>query len=99
MLAANGGVEPPKSGQIYGQSQYNISQLQSYLNQFGITTQVYPDDVDVVATGTAGEFDSALAVQQQQYYVPELQREPTPGRELERLPGSVGIALRLQHPS
>ncbi|MGO9582224.1 MAG: protease pro-enzyme activation domain-containing protein [Acidimicrobiales bacterium] len=58
--------------QIYGQSLYNISQLQSYLSQFGISTQVYPDDVDVVASGTAGEFDAALAVQQQQYYVPEL---------------------------
>ena len=62
--------------QIYGQSQYNISQLQNYLSPFGITTQVYADDVDVVASGTAGEFDSALTVQQQQYYVPEL-----PGRD------------------
>jgi len=58
--------------QIYGQSQSNISQLQNYLAGFGITTQVYPDDVDVVANGTAGEFDSALAVQQQQYFVPAL---------------------------
>jgi subtilase family serine protease len=56
--------------QTYGQSQSNISQLQSYLSRFGITTQVYPDDVDVVANGTAGEFNSALSVQQQQYHVP-----------------------------
>ena len=58
--------------QIYGQSPANILQLQRYLAQFGITTQVYPDAVDVVASGTAGEFDQALAVQQQQYHVPAL---------------------------
>jgi subtilase family serine protease len=58
--------------QTYGQSQSNISGLQSYLAQFRITTQVYPDDVDVVASGTAGEFDAALSVQQQQYHVPAL---------------------------
>jgi subtilase family serine protease len=56
--------------QTYGQSQSNISQLQSYLAHFGITTQIYPDDVDVVASGTAGQFDQALSVQQQQYHVP-----------------------------
>jgi subtilase family serine protease len=33
--------------QIYGQSQYNIAQLQNYLSRFGITTQVYPDGIDV----------------------------------------------------
>jgi subtilase family serine protease len=58
--------------QTYGQSQSTIFQLQSYLGQFGITTQVYADNVDVVATGTAGQFDSALSVQQQQYHVPAL---------------------------
>lgn len=56
--------------QHYGQSPANISALQKYLSQFGITTQVYPDNVDVVANGTAGQFDSALSVQQQQYYAP-----------------------------
>jgi subtilase family serine protease len=56
--------------QYYGQSQPNISRLQNYLAGYGITTQVYPDNVDVVATGTAGEFDSALSVQQHQYHVP-----------------------------
>jgi subtilase family serine protease len=56
--------------QIYGQSQYNISQLQGYLSQFGITAQVYPDGVDVVASGTAGQFDSALSTRQEQYRIP-----------------------------
>ena len=56
----------------YGQPQSNISALQSYLAGFGITTQVYADHVDVVANGTAGEFDSALSVQQHDYVVPAL---------------------------
>jgi kumamolisin len=56
----------------YGQSQANVAQLQSYLAQYGISTQAYADNVDVVATGTAGEFDQALSVQQQQYQVPQL---------------------------
>ncbi len=54
----------------YGQTPANISQLQSYLGNFGISTQVDADNVDVIASGTAGEFDRALSVQQRQYYVP-----------------------------
>jgi len=60
----------------YGQTPANISALTSYLAHYGITTDVYADDVDVVATGTAGEFDSALSVTQSQYHVPAL-----PGRD------------------
>ena len=54
----------------YGQTAAAIGALESYLNQYGIATTRYPDDLDVVASGTAGEFDSALNVQQQQYDVP-----------------------------
>ena len=54
----------------YGQSAANISALTSYLAGFGIKTTVYADDLDVSATGTAGEFDSALSVTQKQYSVP-----------------------------
>jgi kumamolisin len=61
--------------QTYGQSPKVIFQLQKYLGKFGITTQVYADDVDVVATGTAAEFNAALRVQQQQVNVPQ-QTEP-----------------------
>jgi kumamolisin len=57
---------------LYGQTPANISALTSYLKTFGISTDVYADNVDVVATGTAGQFDSALSVQQMQYHVPEL---------------------------
>ena len=42
----------------YGQTPANIAALTSYLAGFGIKTDVYADNVDVVATGTAGEFDS-----------------------------------------
>jgi kumamolisin len=56
----------------YGQSSSNIAALTSYLAGFGIKTTVYADDVDVSATGTAGEFDSALSVTQKQYHVPAL---------------------------
>jgi kumamolisin len=56
--------------QEYGQSQFNIFQLESYLGRFGISTQVYPGNVDVVANGTAGEFNKALSNVQYQYTVP-----------------------------
>lgn len=56
--------------QEYGQSQSNVSQLENYLGQFGISTQVYPGNVDVVANGTAGQFDKALSNQQNEYHVP-----------------------------
>jgi kumamolisin len=55
---------------FYGQSNANISALTGYLAKFGIKTNVYADNVDVVATGTAGDFDSALSVTQSQYHVP-----------------------------
>ncbi len=54
----------------YGQTSYVVSALTSYLASFGITTAVYPGNVDVSATGTAGEFDKALSVTQKNYNVP-----------------------------
>ena len=54
----------------YGQTQANISALTSYLAHFGITTDVYADNVDISTTGTAGEYDQALSVTQKQYDVP-----------------------------
>ncbi len=54
----------------YGQTPANVSALTSYLAGFGIKTTVYADNVDVSATGTAGEFDAALSVTQNQYHVP-----------------------------
>src|SRR3984957_6151394 len=54
----------------YGANPAVISGLESYLGKFGITTSAYADNVDVVANGTAGEFDQALAVTQHQYKAP-----------------------------
>jgi kumamolisin len=54
----------------YGASASAISALSSYLAKYGIKTSVYADDIDVVATGTAGDFDSALTVHQAEYSVP-----------------------------
>jgi subtilase family serine protease len=58
----------------YGQSRASIAQLTAYLAKFGISTEVYADRVDVVATGTAGQFDRALSVQQKQFHVPAMSR-------------------------
>ncbi len=55
----------------YGQHSSNIDALTSYLGGFGISTDVYADDVDVVATGTAGQFDSALTITEKDVTVPE----------------------------
>ncbi len=56
----------------YGQTSANIAALTSYLAHYGITTTVYANNVDVSATGTAGDFDAALSVTQNQYHVPAL---------------------------
>ncbi|HXL92465.1 MAG TPA: S53 family peptidase [Streptosporangiaceae bacterium] len=55
----------------YGQPSSNINALTSYLAGFGITTSVYADDVDVVANGTAGEFDNALTITEENVHVPQ----------------------------
>jgi kumamolisin len=55
----------------YGQPTSHINALTSYLAGFGIKTDVYADNVDVVATGTAGEFDQALTVTEENVHVPQ----------------------------
>src|SRR6202041_919063 len=64
----------------YGANPAVIAGLESYLGKFGIKASVYAGNVDVVANGTAGEFDQALAVTQHQYKAPA-----QPGRD--GLPG------------
>ena len=56
----------------YGASRSTIQGLTSYLAGFGIKTTVYPDNIDVATTGTAGEYDAALAVTQREYHVPRV---------------------------
>jgi len=64
----------------YGQSPAVIQALTSYLAKFGIKTSVYPGNVDVSATGTAGEFDAALSCLQDDYHVPA--QAGTDGQEI-----------------
>jgi kumamolisin len=54
----------------YGQTPAVVSALTAYLAKFGITTSVYPGNVDVSAAGTAAEFNAALSVSQKEYRVP-----------------------------
>lgn len=54
----------------YGQPSANISALRNYLAGYGIKTYAYANNLDVSATGTAGQFDEALSVTQQQYRTP-----------------------------
>jgi subtilase family serine protease len=68
----------------YGQSPAVIGVLTSYLATFGIKTKVYPGNVDVSATGTAGEFDQALSVEQKNYHVPA-----QPGSDGNRVPAQT----------
>ena len=58
---------------LYGQPASNINALTSYLADFGIATTVYADNVDVVANGTAGEFDQALTITEENVHVPQQQ--------------------------
>jgi kumamolisin len=54
----------------YGASTAVVSALTRYLASYGITTSVDRGNVDVSASGTAGEFDAALSVTQKNYHVP-----------------------------
>ncbi|MGO9671165.1 MAG: protease pro-enzyme activation domain-containing protein [Streptosporangiaceae bacterium] len=78
----------------YGQQQSSISALEKYLGQFGITTSAYADGLDVTANGTAGQFDSALSVQQHQYRVAAVPaRHGMAGRPAMIIHGTTDAAL------
>jgi kumamolisin len=63
----------------YGANPGVVAALASYLSLFGIKVRVFPGNVDVSASGTAGEFDAALSVQQKNYHVPA---QGTTGQEV-----------------
>ncbi len=56
--------------QNFGQAPGHLNQLVRYLAAYGIATQVYSDGLDVVANGTAGQFDAALSTSQENVRVP-----------------------------
>ncbi len=81
-------------GRDYGQPQARISALAKYLGQFGISTSAYADGLDVTASGTAGEFDSALSVQQDQYKLAAIPaRHGVAGRPAMTIHGTRDAAL------
>jgi kumamolisin len=51
----------------FGQTPAHIDALEQYLASFGIRTKAYRDGLDVTAHGTAGQFDKALTVQQDNF--------------------------------
>jgi len=57
----------------YGQPTATVQALRSYLAGYGIKTDAYPNNLDVVAHGTAEQFDKALSVTQDQYQTPATQ--------------------------
>jgi len=78
----------------YGQSPQNIQALQQYLARYGIKTTVYPNNLDVNATGTAGQFDAALSVKQNDYQWPGRKaRDGHPARPAKRYHGSPSQPL------
>jgi len=85
----------------YGQTQAHISALTDYLARYGIKTNAYADQVDVSATGTAGEFDSALSVTQKQYHVPAFAGggglNPIPAQDVHGIAQSPLLPYRLSN--
>ena len=79
----------------YGQPQFNIAALEHYLAGFGITdVSVDADNLNVTANGTAGQFDSALSVQQHQYKVPAVKAlGGHPGRASMMIHGTTDTPL------
>jgi kumamolisin len=51
----------------YGQPESLVKSLEHFLAYYGIKSTAYADRLDVTATGTAGEFDNALSVTQDEY--------------------------------
>ena len=85
----------------YGQRPATIAGLESYLAGFGISTTAYANNLDVVANGTAGQFDKALAVQQHQYHVPAYQghsgHRGLPAQTVHGTPDSPELPASLAH--
>ncbi|WP_054971089.1 S53 family peptidase [Alicyclobacillus ferrooxydans] len=55
--------------QRYGQSSGVVQAIVGYFKHYGISAQVYPDNLDITLNGTAGQFNNAFGVvlQQMQY--------------------------------
>jgi kumamolisin len=78
----------------FGQLRPNIAALRRYLARYRIKTSADADGLDVIARGTAGEFDRALSVRQREYRVPAVPaRYGLPGRQALTVHGTTDRAL------
>jgi kumamolisin len=78
----------------YGQPQASIAALESYLASYGITSHPYADGLDVATSGTAGDYDQALTVRQDNYQVPATPASHgQPGRPAMTIHGTTDQAL------
>jgi kumamolisin len=66
----HGDLSVRQFARAYGRPAAGVSALRRYLARYGITTFAYPDRLDVSATGTAAQFESALGAAQEDYLVP-----------------------------
>jgi subtilase family serine protease len=87
---AGGHLPVAEFARRYGQPAGVVFGLRSYLASFGISSVAYADGLDVSATGTAGQFDRALSVRQQDYSVPAVPgRSGRPGLPAQRVHGTT----------
>jgi kumamolisin len=78
----------------FGQTPADIAALRLYLTQFGIRTKAYRDGLDVTAHGTAGKFDKALTVQQDNFRIPAVRaHDGLPGRAAMTIHGTTDQPL------
>lgn len=54
----------------YGQPQSVVNGIESYLGQYGITSHAMADGLDIQTTGTAGDYNKAFQIVQQDFKVP-----------------------------
>jgi kumamolisin len=89
-----GALSPGQFAARFGQTPAHIAALRAYLAGFGIKTTSYRDGLDVRATGTAGEFDKALSVQQKNFRIPAVKASHgRAGRPAMTIHGTKGKAL------
>jgi subtilase family serine protease len=78
----------------FGQTPAHIAALRLYLAQFGIHAKAYRDGLDVTAHSTAGKFDKALAVQQDNFRIPAVKAHlGQPGRPAMTIHGTTDKPL------
>src|SRR5581483_12422032 len=54
----------------FGQPKSVVSGIQAYLTHFGISSHAMPDNLDIQTTGTAGQYNNAFQITQQNFQVP-----------------------------